>query len=151
MQTRILFREISPKFYEGLSTIGDYAKSLLEPKLIELIKYRISQINCCPFCLDMHYKEAAHAGEKELRLHTLPGWRDCPYYTEGERAALAFAEALTEPSKYGLDDKIYDGLAAHFDKEEIMAITAVVVHINSWNRINQVFRPEPGKYKIGQF
>ena len=134
---------MNPKFYEGLSRIGDYATSLLDPKLIELIKYRISQLNSCPFCLDMHYKDAVHAGEDELRLHTLPGWR--------ERAALAFAEALTEPSKHGLDDKIYDGLATHFDKEKIMAITAVVIHINSWSRVNQVFRPEPGKYKVGQF
>ncbi|UII31104.1 carboxymuconolactone decarboxylase family protein [Fulvivirga ulvae] len=151
MKTRITFQEISPKIYAGLKTIDDYFHGILEHKLIELIKYRVSQINHCAFCLDMHHKEAIHLGEDELRLHLLPAWRETSIYSEEERAALAFAEALTHPTGFGLSDEIYDNLSRFFDKEKIVALTAVVTHINSWNRINHAFRPESGKYQVGQF
>jgi len=151
MKTRITFQEISPKLYDGLARIENYSKSLLDARLIELIKYRVSQINSCAFCLDMHHKEAIHLGEEELRLHSLPAWRECIYYSASERAALAFAEALTTPSSLGIVDTIYDELAKHFDKEGIVALTAAITHINTWNRINHAFLPEPGKYQVGQF
>ncbi|MFD2036327.1 carboxymuconolactone decarboxylase family protein [Belliella marina] len=151
MKTRITFQEINPILYESLAKMDQYAKSVLDPRLCELIKFRVSQINSCAYCLDMHHKEAISLGEEELRLHTLPAWRECSHYSNSERAALEFAEAITEPSKYGLSDDTYLELAKYFDKEMIMALTVVVLHINSWNRINHVSRPLPGKYKVGQF
>ena len=151
MQPRVSFQEIHPILYDGLKRIEKYTKSVLDPKLAELVKYRISQINSCAFCLDMHYKEAIHHGEEELRLHSLPAWRECPYYTNEERAVLAFAEAVTKPSDFGLSDTIYDELAKFYDKEKIVALTAAIIHINSWNRMNFVFRPVPGNYKVGMY
>ncbi|MEB2775392.1 carboxymuconolactone decarboxylase family protein [Algoriphagus sp. D3-2-R+10] len=151
MKTRITLQEINPIIYESLTSIDQYAKSVLDPKLCELIKFRVSQINSCAYCLDMHHKEAISMGEEEMRLHALPAWRECPYYSDSERAALEFAEAITEPGKYGLSDEIYSELARYFDKEMIMALTVLVLHINGWNRINHVLRPVPGKYRVGQF
>ncbi|RYY22789.1 MAG: carboxymuconolactone decarboxylase family protein [Chitinophagaceae bacterium] len=151
MKTRFTFQEISPKLYDGLSRIDHFTKSLLDPTLSELVRYRVSQINSCAYCLEMHYKEAIHRGEDELRLHSLPAWRECPYYSDSERAALEFAEAVTKPSKYGLSDAIYNELSIYFNKEQIMALTAVILHINCWNRLNHVTRPALGKYQVGQF
>ena len=152
MKTRIHFKEISPQLYDGLSRIQSFIKrSEVEPKLVELIKYRVSQINGCAFCLDMHHKEAIHLGEQELRLHTLLAWRECPYFSEKEKAALAYAEALTIASEQGMPDEIYDDVAKYFDKNQILVLTAVIMQINSWNRLNIAFRPTPGNYVIGQF
>ena len=152
MKTRIHFKEISPQLYDGLSRIQSFIKrSEVEPKLMELIKYRVSQINGCAFCLDMHHKEAIHLGEQELRLHTLLAWRECPYFSEKEKAALAYAEALTIASEQGMPDEIYDDVAKYFDKSQILVLTAVIMQINSWNRLNIAFRPTPGNYVIGQF
>lgn len=151
MTTRIAFEEISPKLYNGLAQIGKYTKSVLDARLIELIKYRISQINGCAYCLDMHHKEAIHLGEEELRLHSLPAWKECPFYSQEERAALAFAENLTVAPKDGATDEVYKELSRYFDKEKIVALTAVIIHINSWNRINQAFRPTPGNYQVDEF
>lgn len=151
MKTRITFQEISPKLYQGLKNIEECFLPVLDHRLVELIKYRVSQINHCAFCLDMHYKEAIHLGESELKLNLLSVWRECSFYSDKERAALAFAEAVTSPTVTGLTDKVYDDLSQLFTKEQIVALTAVIAHINSWNRINHAFRPEPGNYQVGQF
>lgn len=151
MEERISYEDLGSKLMKELSNI-DYQlkKSGLDLKLMELVKYRVSQINGCAFCLDMHHKEIIEMGEEELRLHSLPAWRECPFYSDKERAVLAFAEAVTETGKE-IDHDIFDPLKDFFSKQEIAALTIAVTQINTWNRVNKVFRTTPGNYTVGQF
>jgi AhpD family alkylhydroperoxidase len=115
-------------------------KNGLEESLTDLVKIRASQINGCAFCLDMHATEARQRGETEQRLYLLDAWRDSPLYSERERAALAWTEALTRLSETGAPDDAYHALETLFSKEEQVALTLVIVAINGWNRINVGFR-----------
>lgn len=152
MDERISYQDINPKLLNSINHVNQYlAQSELDPKLRELINYRVSQINGCAFCLDMHHKELMAMGEEELRLHSLPAWRECPFYTEEEKAALAFAEAVTNANNTDVDDNIYDQLKEFFSESEIADLTVAVTQINTWNRMNEVFRPTPGNYEVGQF
>lgn len=152
MTARITLQDVSKGFAEGLLKSEFYLKkSPIDHKLLELIKYRVSQINGCAFCLDMHHKEALALGETEQRLHSVSAWRECPYYSEKERAALAFAEALTHVSQRDIDDELYESLTRVFSKEEIADLTLGIAQINSWNRINRAFLTVPGNYKVGQY
>lgn len=152
MKERISYQEVSGKLLEGMFTSEAYLKKCsLDLKLLELVKFRVSQLNGCAFCLDMHHKEAIHLGETELRLHSLAAWKEAPYYDEKERAVLTFAEALTLASFRDIDDQIFNDLSAFFSKSEIGDLTLAVNQINSWNRINKVFRFTPGNYVVGQY
>jgi AhpD family alkylhydroperoxidase len=149
MTERISFQDASKGLIDGLMKTELYLKkSGLDLLLLELVKYRVSQINGCAYCLDMHHKEAIAMGETELRLHSLAAWRECPYYSEKERAVLAYAEALTTDHSV---DEAFDTLSNLFSKTEIANITVAVSQINSWNMINRAFRPVPGNYKVGQY
>jgi AhpD family alkylhydroperoxidase len=112
----------------------------LEPSLMELVKIRASQINGCAFCLDMHTTEARQRGETEQRLYLLDAWRESPLYSERERAALAWTEALTRLPETRAPDEVYHALEAQFSKEEQVALTLMIVAINGWNRIQVGFR-----------
>lgn len=152
MTERISYQHLDPKFLKSNSSIRQYLKqSGLEPKLRELLSYRVSQINGCAFCLDMHHKELIHMGEEELRLHSMPAWRECPFYTDKERAALVFAEAITNANNDDVSDGIFNQLKKFFSESEIVALTVAITQTNTWNRINKVFRPTPGNYETGQF
>lgn len=152
MTERISFGEINPELFKGLYQNNAYlATNGLDRKTHELINYRVSQINGCAFCLDMHHKEAIHAGEHELRLHSLAAWRETPYYTEEERTLLEFAEALTHADHMDISDELFGKMSRFYAKNEIANIALTVVQINSWNRLNKVFRFTPGHYKVGQF
>lgn len=133
--------------------LGAYlAKSSIEEPLLNLIYYRVSQINGCAFCLDMHSKDLRAKGETEQRLYVLDAWRDTPFYSERERAALAWAEALTKIAGGQVPDHIYEEARRHFSEEEMVELTMGVVTINSYNRINIAFRPDGvGTYQPGQF
>ena len=120
----------------------------LDVELKKLIQFRVSQINSCAYCLDMHYKEAIHAGETPLRLISVSAWRETNYYTPQERAALAFAETLTHMSAEENSDSIHEELNKYFSKEEIANLTMAIVQINSWNRLVRSFGPVPGLYKV---
>lgn len=122
----------------------------LDPKLVELVRFRVSQINSCAYCLDMHYKEAIAAGETPLRLISVSAWRETPYYSPEEQAALAFAETLTKLPADENSEHIHDELKKYFSKEDIAKLTLAIVQINSWNRIVRSFGPEPGKYKVNR-
>ncbi|SFE02263.1 alkylhydroperoxidase AhpD family core domain-containing protein [Chitinophaga sp. CF118] len=149
MKQRIAHEEITPAFFDGLFKTGAYLKkSGLDPKLVELVTYRVSQINGCAFCLDMHHKDAIHAGETEQRLYSLAAWEETPYYTDKERAGLAFAEAVI---KGHVADSIFDALTPLFSKQEIADLTLAIVTVNSWNKLNITFKIVPGTYKVGQF
>jgi AhpD family alkylhydroperoxidase len=123
-------------------------KSSLGAELMELVEFRVSQINACAYCLDMHAKEARAKGETEQRLYGLSAWRETPYYTDRERAALAWAEAVTACD---VPDELYSKVVAHFSDEEMIDLTLVVTTINTWNRLNLAFPNIPGSYKVGMF
>lgn len=147
MEARISFGDVNKGFSDGLFKTGAYLRQGVDAKLHELINTRMSQINGCAYCLDMHFKDAIHNGEDAQRLYSLPAWRETPYYSEAERAALAFAEALNANH---MDDEIYDELAKHFSKEQIADIALSVAMIGTWNKLNIAFRTVPGGYTVGQ-
>ena len=126
------------------------AKSSIERKLLHLIKYRVSQINGCAYCLDMHSKDLIATGETEQRLFCLDAWRETPFYTDRERAALAWAEAVTLITEGHVPDEVYEETRKHFNEQELIDLTMAVVTINSWNRISISFRTTPGTYQPGQ-
>lgn len=123
----------------------------LEPELLELVKMRASQINGCAFCLDMHTKDARAMGESEQRLYLLPAWRETDFYTERERAALAWAEALTEIADDRVPDEVFAEVRPHFSDDELAYLTLAVVAINSFNRFNVALRMPAGSYQPGAF
>ena len=122
-------------------------ESGLEHTLLELVKIRASQINGCAFCIDMHTIDARAAGESEQRIYLLDAWRESPFYTDRERAALAWAEALTLISETHVPDDVYEDARRYFSEEELVKLTWAVVVINGWNRVCIAFRSEPGKYQ----
>ncbi|RCV52183.1 carboxymuconolactone decarboxylase family protein [Marinitenerispora sediminis] len=119
----------------------------LEPSLLELVKIRASQINGCAFCLDMHTKDAEAQGETHQRMHALNAWRETPFFTARERAALAFAEAVTLIADGGVEDDVYEEAARHFDESELAALTWAVATINTWNRLAITARVTVGDYQ----
>jgi AhpD family alkylhydroperoxidase len=149
MEARISLGEISKELMGILLKQSQYIrKSGLDPKLVELIDFRVSTINGCAYCLDMHFKDAVALGESEQRLYSLSAWRECPYYSEKERAALAYAEAVTANK---VEDAVFDALTPFFSTQEIADLTLAITSINTWNRFNVTFRTVPGDYKAGQF
>ncbi|HTI08125.1 MAG TPA: carboxymuconolactone decarboxylase family protein [Puia sp.] len=150
MKERISFKEVPQEPVAALLLISKYLKkSGLEDGLRELIEYRVSQINGCAFCLDMHHKDAIHHGETEQRLHSLPAWRECPWYSDRERAALAYTDSLTTHAD--ADEPIFATLTSFFNNKEIADLTFAITLTNTWNRLNIAFRTTPGTYQVGQF
>jgi|SRR5690348_13624551 AhpD family alkylhydroperoxidase len=119
----------------------------LEPRLRELVKIRASQLNGCAFCIDMHTKDARAQGETEQRIYALSAWRETPFYTDRERAALEWAERLTLIAGHEVSDDLYARVRAQFSEEEIAKLTLAIVQINGWNRIAISFRPVVGSYQ----
>ena len=147
METRIDYGKAAPGAVQAMYKLQKYVdESGLEHSLIELVKTRVSQINGCAFCIDMHTKDARAAGETEQRLYGLSAWREAPYYSERERAALAWAEALTlVADTRQVPDAIYDEVKAQFGDRELVDLTLAICSINSWNRLAVGFArgPEP--------
>ncbi len=145
---RIDYKQASPGAYKAMLNMETYVRgSGLEHSLLELVKTRVSQINGCAYCLDMHTKDARAAGETEQRLHVLAAWREAPFYTERERAALAWAEAVTLVATNDLPDALYKEVRAQFDEKALVDLTLAIVTINGWNRIAIGFRADVGSYK----
>ncbi len=122
----------------------------LDHKLLALIRTRVSQINSCAYCLDMHFKEGVAEGETPLRLFSVSAWRETPYYSPAEQAVLGFAEILTHMPQEQHSDHIHDELNKYFSNEEIAKLTLAVIQINSWNRLVRSFGSVPGKYQVKQ-
>jgi AhpD family alkylhydroperoxidase len=138
-----------PDALKPLFVLGNYlGRSTIEESLRHLIYFRVSQINGCAYCLDMHYKDARSQGETEQRLYSISAWRETPYYTDRERAALDWAEAVT---KSLVPDEVYAHAQSQFSADELIDLTMAVTAINSWNRINTAFLVTPGGYQVGQF
>jgi AhpD family alkylhydroperoxidase len=149
MEQRINIHEKGQNALKTLYGVGGYLKkSPLEKSLIELVNFRVSQLNSCAYCLDMHAKDARAAGETEQRLYGLSAWHETPYYTDRERAALAWAEAVT---RCQVPDAVYSQAIKQFSDEELIDLTFAVTTINTWNRLNLAFPSEPGTYQVGQF
>ena len=120
----------------------------LEESLIHLIKLRTSQINGCAYCLDMHWKDLRALGDSEQRLYSLDAWEECPYYTDRERAALAWTEAVTRISTDHVPDSVYERVRLHFSEKELADLTLAVATINAWNRLATAGRAVPGTYQV---
>jgi AhpD family alkylhydroperoxidase len=137
-----------PRALQAMLGLQRYVnESGLEHSLQELVKMRASQINGCAYCLDMHSKDARAAGETEQRLYMLDAWRESSVYTDRERAALEWTEAVTRVSEGHVPDSVYDVVRQHFSEEELVNLTLAVVAINGWNRLMISFRVEAGSYQ----
>jgi AhpD family alkylhydroperoxidase len=148
MEPRLDLSKVTPEGYKAMAGLERYIRGCgLEHSLLELVKMRASQINGCAFCLDMHSKDARVAGETEQRLYCLPAWRETPFYTERERAALEWTEAVTRLGEHGVPDDVYQRARARFSEEELVNLTLAVVTINGWNRLAISFRAVPGVYQ----
>jgi AhpD family alkylhydroperoxidase len=147
MQPRLDARKAAPGAYRAMLDLEMYVRksSHLEPSLLELIKMRASQINGCAYCIDMHSKDARAAGETEQRLYALNAWRETPFFTDRERAALAWTEAVTLVSDGHVPDEIYAEARERFTEEDLVNLTMAVVAINGWNRMAIAFRAVPGE------
>jgi AhpD family alkylhydroperoxidase len=147
MQQRIDYKQVAPDGYRMMLGLEAYVRSSgIEHSLLELVKTRVSQINGCAYCLDMHTLDARAGGETEQRLHVLAAWREAPFYSDRERAALAWAEALTEISVNGVPDALYADVRQHFDEKALVDLTLAIVAINGWNRLAIPFRSQAGTY-----
>jgi AhpD family alkylhydroperoxidase len=150
MKARLDFTRVSPKAVGAMYGLQSYVKQCgLEPQLLELVKMRASQINGCAYCLDMHSKDARAAGETEQRLYLLDAWREVDLYSERERAALEWTEALTRITEGHVPDAVYAAVREHFSEAELINLSLAVVAINGWNRLSIAFRTEAGHYRPG--
>ena len=151
MQQRINAIEKGQGAMRAMFALGGYlAKCKIEQHLLNLIYFRVSQVNGCAYCLDMHSKDLRANGETEQRLHMIAGWREATVYTDRERAAFAWAEAVTLVTEGHVPDEVYEIAKAKFTEEELIDLTLAVTTINSWNRLNVAFRTPGGSYQVGQ-
>lgn len=147
MEQRLDYPRLAPEATRALYALGTYLAGCgLEHSLLELIKIRASQINGCAYCIDMHTKDARAAGETEQRIYALNAWRETPFFTERERAALAWAEAITRIDG-GVSDDLYAKAREHFSEKELVDVTWAAAAINAWNRVAISFRSVPGSYQ----
>jgi AhpD family alkylhydroperoxidase len=148
METRFDYLKVAPGVYKSMMGLEEYLHGCgLEESLLHLIKLRASQINGCAYCLDMHWKDLRAAGESEQRLYSLDAWRECPYYTERERAALAWTEAVTLVADGHVPDSVYEEVRPHFTDKELADLTLAVATINAFNRLAIASRTKPGTYQ----
>jgi AhpD family alkylhydroperoxidase len=148
MEARLDYTKASPEALKAMLQLEAVVRrGGLDPKLLELIKIRASQMNGCAYCIDMHTKDARIKGETEQRIYALDAWRETPFFTEKERAALAWTEALTNIQTGHAPDAVFEQLRKNFSEEEIVTLTLAVTMINTWNRIAIGFRMVPGNYQ----
>lgn len=148
MQARMDFRKASPQGANAISQLHAFVHDCgLDHALLELVKLRASQINGCAHCIDMHTKELRAGGESEQRLYLLDAWREAPFYSERERAALAWTEALTLVTNGHVPDEVFELARVQFDERELANLTIAIVAINGANRLNIAFRTTPGSYR----
>ncbi len=148
MESRLDYKRVSPGVSRAMKQLSDYLDQCgLEDSLQELVKIRASQMNGCAQCLDMHTKDARANGESEQRLYLIGAWREAPFYTERERAALEWTEAITRIDQGRVSDEVYESVRKHFSEKELVDLTLAVVAINGYNRLNIAFRTVAGAYQ----
>jgi AhpD family alkylhydroperoxidase len=147
MKTRLHYGKAAPGIYDAMDALDQYAATCgLEESLLHLVRLRASQLNGCAYCLDMHWKDLRVLGENEQRLYSLDAWRESPFYSDRERAALAWTEAVTRIETH-VPDAVYDEARAQFSEKELSDLTLVVATINAWNRLSIAARLVPGAYQ----
>ena len=150
MKARIDLMHVNPGVIHAMLGLERQVhKAGLDSKLLDLVRMRASQINGCAYCLDMHSKDARASGETEQRLYGLEAWREAPYYSARERAALEWTEALTLVSETRVPDDIYERVREQFSEDELVHLSLAIVSINGWNRLNIAARTVPGDYVAG--
>jgi len=148
MAQRQDYKTVVPKAYAAMLEVETYVRnSSFEKSLLELVRTRASQINGCAYCLDMHTKDARTAGETEQRLYALSTWRETPFFTDRERAALEWTEAVTQISSNHVSDALYERVRQYFSEKELVDLTMAVIAINGWNRLAIAFQSVPGSYQ----
>src|SRR3954468_24260848 len=148
MEARFNGFKAAPRAYKAMVGLEQYLHQCgLEESLLHLIKLRASQINGCAYCIDMHWKDLRAIGEDEQRLYSLDAWREAPFYSERERAALAWTEAVTLITDGHVPDEVYEQVRAHFSEKELADLTFAVATINAWNRLSIATRAVPGVYQ----
>jgi AhpD family alkylhydroperoxidase len=151
MKARFDYGKSAPGVYDAMDAVDRYLHTCsLERNLIFLVQLRASQMNGCAYCLDMHWKDLRAAGENEQRLYSLDAWRECPYYSERERAALSWTEAVTRVGEGHVPDAVYQEASAQFSDRQLGDLTLAVAAINAWNRLSIAARLEPGTYQPAQ-
>ncbi len=152
MESRLKYWQTSPDAYKAMRALQDAVNAGgFEKIFLDLVFLRASQINGCAFCIDMHTKDLKAEGESEERISLLDAWRESPFYTDRERDALAWAEALTKISENHVPDELFEEVRSHFTDEELVKLTLAVVAINGWNRFGIAFRIPPGKYRPAHY
>jgi len=148
MQPRLEYGKLAPEAVQAMAAVERYARnSGLETRLLELVRLRASQINGCAYCVDMHTKDARVLGETEQRLYAVAVWEETPFFTERERAALAWTEAVTLVSHDHVPDSVYEIARREFSEKELIGLTMAVIAINGWNRLAVSFRAAVGSYQ----
>ena len=148
MTTRLNYGKAAPGIYDAMDALDQYLGQCgLDERLLHLVRLRASQINGCAYCLDMHWKDLRALGESEQRLYSLDAWRGCPYYSERERAALAWTEAVTLVTEAHVPDAVHEQARAQFGEKELSDLTLAVATINAWNRLSIAARLDPGGYQ----
>ncbi len=148
MEMRLDPRKVAPEVFRAMFALETAVKATgLESNLLNLVKLRVSQINGCAYCIDMHSKDLRAEGESEERLYLLDAWRETDFYSDRERAALAWAEAVTLIANSHVPDDVYEQARQQFTDDELTKLTLAVVAINGWNRFSIAFRAIPGKYQ----
>ena len=148
MSQRLDYRALAPRGLEGLRKLEGYVLLTdLDRRLLELVRLRASQLNGCAYCVDMHTKDARAEGESEQRLYAVAVWEETPFFTDRERAALAWTEAVTLLHETRVPDDVFELARRHFDEKELVDLTLAIVAINAWNRLAVSFRVEAGTYQ----
>jgi AhpD family alkylhydroperoxidase len=148
MKPRIQYATAAPGIYDAMDALDRYlGQCALEKPLLFLVYLRASQLNGCAYCLDMHWKDLRAAGEHEQRLYSLDAWRECPYYTDRERAALAWTEAVTRIADGHAPEEVYAAVKPHLSERELADLTLAIATINAWNRLSIAGRLVPGTYQ----
>jgi AhpD family alkylhydroperoxidase len=148
MQMRISYARSAPGVFDAMESLDNYLEeSSVERPLRLLAQMRASQINGCAYCLDMHSKDLRAIGDTEQRIYSLDAWRECPYYSERERAALEWTEAVTRVADGHVPDSVYDAVRPFFDERELGDLTLAIAAINAWNRLSIAARITPGTYQ----
>lgn len=148
MTQRMNAMAVAPKAYHAMYGLEAYVQqSGLEHGLIHLVKLRVSYMNGCAYCVDMHTKDARAAGETEQRVYSVPVWHETPYYSPRERAAFAWAESVTALSDQGITDAMYEAVRKEFSEAELVHLTMAIVAINGWNRLSIALGSEVGSYQ----
>ncbi|HTO17294.1 MAG TPA: carboxymuconolactone decarboxylase family protein [Edaphocola sp.] len=147
MKSRLDYNKVAPEALKGMIALEKYLhNSSLDKITFELVKTRASQINACAYCLDMHTKDARKAGETEQRLYALSAWRETPFFTDKERAALEWTEEVTLIGQHQISDELYARMLQQFSEKELVDLTMAIIAINGWNRLAIPFRTEAGSY-----